>query len=240
MNYPPYGNDNNSGSVSGIGDLLLLLQSASALIMMICLSMMSATVRDAVEYVIENFSFDNITGFGIKPQIVILTYFLTIVLGLGCVIMSVIGDRKAHKKWYADPGILLSIVLTLLVLFNSGICSVAMTVIDIVNGPWSLELIQELKVIYDNYGIIKSRAIYSTTAAVAALIWLLIKYLAKAVRPAAESTVQDTAAVRDPQPDPTPADTAYIDQLRGLQQLLDDGIITESEFEQKKKILLGL
>ena len=41
-----------------------------------------------------------------------------------------------------------------------------------------------------------------------------------------------------------PADNAgepeYMSQLRGLRQLLDDGIITEEEFENKKKFLLGL
>ena len=33
---------------------------------------------------------------------------------------------------------------------------------------------------------------------------------------------------------------AYIDQLRALKQLMDDGIITEYEFTTKKKQILGL
>ena len=35
-------------------------------------------------------------------------------------------------------------------------------------------------------------------------------------------------------------DTGYIDHLRALKGLLDDGIITEEEFTQKKKQILGL
>jgi hypothetical protein len=47
-----------------------------------------------------------------------------------------------------------------------------------------------------------------------------------------------------PQPAPQTADPSadpeYIAQIRGLRQLLDDGIITEEEFENKKRFLLGL
>ena len=46
---------------------------------------------------------------------------------------------------------------------------------------------------------------------------------------------QNSAAAQGYDPD-----LSYIKQLRGLKELLDDGIITEREFEQKKKILLGL
>ena len=35
-------------------------------------------------------------------------------------------------------------------------------------------------------------------------------------------------------------DTAYIDHLRRLKELLDDGIITEDEFKRKKEQILGL
>lgn len=35
-------------------------------------------------------------------------------------------------------------------------------------------------------------------------------------------------------------DTAYIDHLRALKQLLDDGIITEDEFTRKKQQILGI
>lgn len=44
---------------------------------------------------------------------------------------------------------------------------------------------------------------------------------------------------RDPQNDVEP-DTAYIDHLRRLKGLLDDGIINEREYEQKKEQILGL
>lgn len=35
-------------------------------------------------------------------------------------------------------------------------------------------------------------------------------------------------------------DTAYIDHLRALKQLMDDGIITEDEFVRKKQQILGI
>lgn len=43
---------------------------------------------------------------------------------------------------------------------------------------------------------------------------------------------------RDPQNDVEP-DTGYIDHLRRLKGLLDDGIINEFEYEQKKQQILG-
>lgn len=53
-----------------------------------------------------------------------------------------------------------------------------------------------------------------------------------------------SAQPQRPQPAPQAADASadpeYITQIRGLKQLLDDGIITEEEFENKKRFLLGL
>lgn len=44
------------------------------------------------------------------------------------------------------------------------------------------------------------------------------------------------------QPDPTPSGTvvSVVDEIRGLKALLDDGILTQDEFEAKKKQLLGI
>ena len=50
---------------------------------------------------------------------------------------------------------------------------------------------------------------------------------------------KEVPVYRDPQND-VESETAYIDHLRRLKGLLDDGIINEREYEQKKKIIMGL
>jgi len=56
----------------------------------------------------------------------------------------------------------------------------------------------------------------------------------------AASTAPAPAASTAPAPAASPADASYLDELEKLAQLHDQGVITDEEFEAKKKQLLGL
>ena len=213
-----------------MGDLFLLLQSASAISMMIYLLKMSSKFADAIDSILDLTMPD--LDFGMGPQLLLLTYFLSIVMGIVFIILSVAKDMKSQKKWFADPGILLSIAIIIIMICDHGVCLIAKTVLNVVNGNFSWALLQDLLAIKESYPTVKTLSILSAAAAFAAILWVLIKSIL-----ATKNSWPGQAASHDQAKVLSSPDTAYINQLSGLKKLLDDGIITEAEYEQKKNLL---